>query len=111
DPAAAIDGDGSTRWSSGAAQEPGQYLQVDLGAARRLRRVAIDSGGNTGDYARGWALSVSSDGVAWRTLARGEGAGQLTNVDLPPTRARFLRVTSTGTSGSWWSVADLRVYR
>ncbi|GID91891.1 discoidin domain-containing protein [Amorphoplanes digitatis] len=111
DPAAAVDGDGSTRWSSGAPQEPGQYLQVDLGAVHRLRRVAIDSGGHTGDYARGWTLSASTDGAGWHTLARGEGAGQLTNVDLPPTRARFLRVTSTGGSGSWWSIADLRVYR
>ena len=31
-PAAAVDGDASTRWSSGQAQEPGQYLQVDLGS-------------------------------------------------------------------------------
>ena len=41
----------------------------------------------------------------------GAGAGALTNVDVPPTRARYLRITSTASSGSWWSVADLRVYR
>ncbi|MEU4217772.1 glycoside hydrolase family 30 beta sandwich domain-containing protein [Actinoplanes sp. NPDC026623] len=110
-PAAAVDGDGATRGSSGAPQEPGQFLQVDLGRIQRMRRVAIDSGGNTGDYARGWALSAGTDGAGWRLLARGVGAGQLTNVDLPPTRARYLRVTSTGSSPSWWSIADLRVYR
>jgi glucosylceramidase len=110
-PGAAVDGDGSTRWSSGTAQEPGQYLQVDLGRTQWLRRVAIDSGGNTGDYARGWELTASTDGSHWRTLARGTGTGQLTNVDVPLTRARHLRVTSTASSGSWWSIADLRLYR
>ncbi|GAA3342075.1 ricin-type beta-trefoil lectin domain protein [Amorphoplanes nipponensis] len=110
-PAAAVDGDASTRWSSGAAQQPGQYLQADLGRARVFRRVAIDSGGYTGDYARGWELTASTDGATWRTLARGAGAGQLNTVDLRPTRARYLRITSTGSSGSWWSIADLRLYR
>lgn len=107
----AVDGDASTRWSSGAAQAPGQYLQVDLGASREFRRVAIDSGGNLGDYARAWRLQTSRDGTHWTTAATGAGAGQLTNVDLPPTRARYLRITATGGSDSWWSIADLRLYR
>ncbi|MBG0568392.1 discoidin domain-containing protein [Actinoplanes aureus] len=109
--AGAIDDDASTRWSSGAAQAPGQFLQVDLGRVREFRRVAIDSGGNLGDYARGWELSVSVDGVRWRTVAAGQGSGQLTNVDLPLTRARHLRITTTAASENWWSVADLRLYR
>lgn len=110
DAALAIDEDASTRWSSGQAQVPGQFLQVDLGARRHFRRVAIDSGGSLGDYARGWQLTASDDGRTWRTLASGAGAGQLTNVDVPRTRARYLRVTSTAASGNWWSVADLRLY-
>jgi glucosylceramidase len=109
-PAAAVDGDASTRWSSGQSQEPGQYLQVDLGARTSFRRVAIDSGGNLGDYARGWQLTVSDDGTAWRALAAGAGAGQLTNVDVPHTRARYLRITSTASAGNWWSIADIRLY-
>ncbi|MCE6995157.1 discoidin domain-containing protein [Saccharothrix sp. S26] len=109
--AAAVDGDASTRWSSGQAQEPGQHLQVDLGRRTAFRRVAIDSGGNLGDYARGWRLEVSDDGVGWRTAASGAGVGQLTTVDLPRTRARFLRVSTTAAAGNWWSVADVRLYR
>jgi glucosylceramidase len=73
--------------------------------------VAIDSGGYLGDYARGWELSASTDGTSWRILAGGAGTGQLTNVDVRTTRARYLRITSTGGSGSWWSIADLRLYR
>ena len=73
--------------------------------------VAIDSGGNLGDYARGWQLSASDNGATWRTLASGAGVGQLTTVDLSPIRARYLRITGTASAGNWWSIADIRVYR
>ncbi|WP_329129795.1 discoidin domain-containing protein [Streptomyces sp. NBC_01476] len=111
DPALTVDDDGTTRWTSGAAQSPGQYLQVDLGRRTGFRSVAIDSGDNPGDYARGWQLQVSDDATHWRTAAAGTGTGQLTTVTLRPTRARYLRVTQTGTAGNWWSLADLRLYR
>jgi glucosylceramidase len=110
-PQAAVDADGSTRWSTGAPQTPGQYLQVDLSRPTIFDRVAIDSGANTGDYARGWTLSASTDATTWRTLATGAGTGQLSNVDVARTKARYLRITSTAASGSWWSIADLRLYR
>ncbi|MFD9700909.1 discoidin domain-containing protein [Lentzea sp. NPDC059081] len=110
DGAAAIDDDASTRWSSNAAQAPGQYLQVDLGRREDFRRVAVDSGGNLGDYARNWELSVSNDGTTWRTVASGQGIGQLTTVDVRRTSARYVRITSTGTASSWWSIADFRLY-
>ncbi|MFI7673799.1 discoidin domain-containing protein [Actinophytocola sp. NPDC049390] len=105
-----VDDDASTRWSSETGQAPGQYVQVDLGARKHFRRVAIDSGGNLGDYARGWQLSASGDGTTWRTLATGTGVGQLTNVDVRRTSARYLRITATAAAGNWWSIADLRLY-
>ncbi|UWE12223.1 glycoside hydrolase family 30 beta sandwich domain-containing protein [Actinacidiphila bryophytorum] len=107
----AADGDGSTRWTSGAAQTPGQYVQLDLGRRTHFRRVAVDSGDNLGDYARGWVVSLSDDGTHWRAAASGVGTGQLTTVDLRSAFARYVRVTQTAASGSWWSVADLHVYR
>jgi glucosylceramidase len=110
-PPAAVDGDASTRWSSGTAQAPGQYLQVDLARPTIFDRVAVDSGGNLGDYARGWTLTASSDGTTWRTLATGTGTGQLTTIDVARTKARYLRITTTASAGNWWSVADIRLYR
>ncbi|MGA5702701.1 discoidin domain-containing protein [Peterkaempfera bronchialis] len=108
--ALAVDADASTRWSSGQAQAPGQYLQVDLGRTTRFDEVALDSGDNLGDYARGWKLSTSLDGTTWHDVRSGTGTGQLTTVKVPGTRARYLRVTSTGSAGAWWSLADLRLY-
>ncbi|MEV5960647.1 discoidin domain-containing protein [Kribbella sp. NPDC051952] len=107
----AVDADGSTVWTSKEAQAPGQWVQVDLGRAKTFRQVALDSGGNLGDYARGRDVAVSNDGVHWRTIASGTSTGQLTTIDVRPTYARYVRITSTASAGNWWSLADLRLYR
>jgi len=72
--------------------------------------------GRGGDrFPAGYLLSTSTDtstdGVQWSPpVASGEGHGQLTVIDLPATRSRFLRVTQTSTTAQSWAVADLRVY-
>ncbi len=107
----AVDGDASTRWSSGAAQAPGQSLTVDLGRPTLFRQVAVDSGDNLGDFAQGYLLETSRDGQRWTTAAEGQATGQLTTVTVRPTLARYVRITATASAGSWWSVADVRLYR
>jgi glucosylceramidase len=107
----AIDDDATTRWTTGVAQQPGQSLTVDLGGARTVRRVVLDTGADQGDYPRGYALATSRDGQSWQEAATGEGSGQLTAIDLRATHARYLRITQTGTAPQWWSVADLRIHR
>jgi glucosylceramidase len=106
----AADGDASTRYSTGAAQTPGQYLQVDFGRTVSARQVVFDTGVSTGDYPRGYTVTTSADGVNWSTAASGQGTGQLTIVNLAGTGARYVRMTLTASSGSWWSVADVRAY-
>ncbi|TCC56150.1 glucan endo-1,6-beta-glucosidase [Kribbella pittospori] len=107
----AIDADGSTVWTSKEAQAPGQSLQVDLGSPRFFRQLALDSGGQLGDFAASWNVAVSNDGTHWTKPTTGNSTGQLTTVNLHPALARYIRVTSTATSDHWWSLADLRLYR
>jgi glucosylceramidase len=111
DAAKAIDDDASTRWTSGAAQQPGQTLQVDLGAVGRAGRLVLDTGPDVSDYPRGYALSTSRDGVTWSAPVIGTGAGQLTEIALPHDRLRYVRIVQTATAAQWWTVADLRIYR
>jgi len=118
----AIDDDAVTRWSTGAAQHPGQTLTVDLHATRTVGRVALDTGALTeaavnwgpgqpsGDYPRGLLVSTSTDGTTWSAPVSATGSGQITTVDLTAGPARYVRLEQTGSSGSWWSVADLRMY-
>ena len=107
----AVDGDASTRYSTGTGQAPGQYLQVDFGHAIAARQVVFDTGASTGDYPRGYTVATSTDGTNWTTVvADGQGTGQLTTADLTGAPVRFVRVTLTASSGNWWSVADVRAY-
>ena len=107
----AADGDASTRYSTGAGQAPGQYLQVDFGRAIKARQVVFDTGTSTGDYPRGYTVTTSTDGVNWSTaVASGAGAGQFTAVPLTGAPVRYVRITLTASSGSWFSVADVRAY-
>jgi glucosylceramidase len=108
----AADDDASTRYSSGTGQQPGQYLQVDLGRARPLRQVVFDTGASIGDYPRGYAVTVSADGTHWSTaVANGVGSGQFSTADLRGGPVRFVRITlTTAAPGNWWSVADVRAY-
>lgn len=107
----AVDGDASTRYSTGVGQAPGQYLQVDFGKAIDARQVVFDTGVSTGDYPRGYTIATSTDGVNWTTaVAAGQGTGQFTTADLSGAPVRYVRMTLTASGGSWWSVADVRAY-
>ncbi len=107
----AADDDASTRWSTGQPQQPGQYLQIGFSRPQQVRTLVLDTGASTGDYPRGYTVSVSDDGVNWTgPVAAGAGRGQITSITLPPVTPRFVRVTLTASSGSWWSVADVRAY-
>lgn len=110
-PANAIDDDATTRWTTGSSQQPGQYLSLDLGQESTVRRLVLDTGKDVADFPAGFLLSTSADGVRWSTpVASGAGHGQLTVIDLPAIRTRYLRVTQTSTAAQPWTIADLRVY-
>ena len=104
----AVDDDASTRYSTGTGQAPGQYLQVDLGKLEPLRQIVFDTGVNLGDYPRGYTVTTSTDGTSWQTAGSGSGSGQFTTVPLSGAPIRYVRMTLTASSGSWWSVADVR---
>jgi glucosylceramidase len=108
----AVDGDASTRYSTGEGQAPGQFLQVDFGKAVPARQIVFDTGVSTGDYPRGYAVQTSTNGTNWNTvLAAGQGTGQFTTVDLPGSPVRYVRLTlTTADPSDWWSVADVRAY-
>ena len=108
----AVDGDASTRYSTGEGQAPGQYLQVDFGATIPARQIVFDTGASTGDYPRGYNVQTSTNGTDWNTvLSDGQGTGQFTTIDLPGSAIQYVRITlTTADPNDWWSVADVRAY-
>ena len=103
------DGSSSTRWNTGAAESPGQWLQIDMGAAETFNQVQLDNSVDTGDYPRGYTVQVSSNGSTWAQVASGAGYPKATPINFPAVRARYIKLTQTGTSTSWWSIDELNV--
>ncbi|XSG77506.1 glycosyl hydrolase family 18 protein [Herpetosiphon llansteffanensis] len=102
----AVDGNGSTRWSS-AWSNP-QWLQVDLGSSYALNRVILNW---EAAYASGYQVQVSSDANTWQTIySTSSGNGGSDNLSLSGT-GRYLRVYTTAKATEWGvSLFELEAY-
>ncbi|MET9830402.1 discoidin domain-containing protein [Streptomyces sp. NPDC006385] len=109
-PSKAIDGDTSTRWSSGHGMQPGDWFQLDLGSTETFDQLVLDSTASSGDFARHYEVYTSDDGTTWgKPIATGPGS-TVTRILLPKTTARYIRVVNKSNSGSWWSIHDVSVF-
>jgi mono/diheme cytochrome c family protein/glucose/arabinose dehydrogenase len=130
-------------WTSGRAQEPGMWIQVELPAALTISEVQFESapaevstepaapgaptrtGGPGGrgrggeapprkvGYPRAYQVQVSADGTNWgQPVAQGTGTGSTTTIRFSPVKAKFVRITQTGTEAGAppWSVLRLRLF-
>jgi hypothetical protein len=107
----ALDGNASTRWSTGQAQTNGQWFRVDMGASQSFNGISLDAGSSTGDYPRSYQIFVSNDGSNWGSaIASGSGNGQLVTIAFSTQSARYIRIVQAGSAGNWWSIHELNVY-
>ena len=88
-PEKAVDGDSTTRWSSGFSD--GQWWQVDLGSAKTIDSVELNW---EVAYASQYRIATSTDGTNFTTVAD-ETIGQagLHTTSFAPRSARYVRVT------------------
>jgi hypothetical protein len=108
-PPDAIDGDGNTRWASGAAQVGGEWFSIDLGAvAAHLTQIVLDTTVHPTDFPANYKLELSSDGAAYTSVATGSGSS-ITTIKFSDRPARYVKLTQTGTSTSWWSIHELSI--
>lgn len=116
----AVDEEVRTWWSakSGGADE---WLQVDLGAPKRIEAVQInfadqDSAGvGASQEVYNYVLEVSDDGRTWRTAVdrskQGRDAPHDYEVLPKPEQARFVRLRNVHSpDGGKFSLYDLRVF-
>jgi beta-glucosidase len=110
-PARMLDGNTATRWSTGTPMVNGQTITVNMGAAHSIDQITMDSAGSTNDYAHGYQINLSTDGTSWGSpVATGTGSGALITATFPAANARYIRVTQTGSSSFWWSIAEFNAY-
>lgn len=109
-PGNALDGNMSTRWSTGAAQTNGQWFKVDLGSNQTFDMLSMDAGSSTGDFPAGYHIQGSTDGVNWSDIASGTGSQQNTVVTFGPVTYRYVLIFQTGSKGNWWSIHEFNLY-
>jgi hypothetical protein len=120
------DRDAATLWSTGRPKRGGEWLQVDLGAVEPVAMVRWLPG-TYQEVPTGVVLEASVDGAAWQRLielptyvgplywSAGRPMGRVRSgrveLRVPPTPARYLRITQTGANSRWhWTVRELFVY-
>ncbi|HEV7815003.1 MAG TPA: discoidin domain-containing protein [Janthinobacterium sp.] len=104
-----LDGDNTTRWTSGQQQAPNQWLQIDLGSVTSFKQLDFDA--NSNDFARGYQVYVSNDAVNWgNPVATGEGTSAYISAQLGSQNARYIKLVQTGASANWWSIVELNLF-
>jgi hypothetical protein len=110
----AIDGLAPTRFSTGAPQTIGQYLQIDFGGFVMLNQVVLQHnwmGDGATDYPRGLDVLVSYDGSDYsRKLASISQSADpgTTTINFTAHAARYLRLQINQTQTTpWWTVHEL----
>jgi len=117
-PSHMTDGNSGERWSTGAPQAGGEWIQIDFGAPVSITQLTLQvSGGDAKDYPRAYAVRLSDTSAGALTAAvRASGAGVSgsTVISWPaPITGQFLSVTQTGMDvlpdTSWWTIAEVLV--
>jgi mono/diheme cytochrome c family protein len=112
DLAHAIDGNLSTRYSTGQSMSPGMWVQVELPEPAEVSGLILDAAGSGGDYPRGCEIQVSTDGEEWsEAIRKPEVKSPRVEIEIPRQQAKFIRITQTGKHHLFWSIHDLQVLR
>jgi len=114
----AIDGNLATRFSSDGPQADGMYWEANMGSPQTFDELRMQVPNSSGDYARSYDLEVSSNGSTWSTVADCTGTSDPEVVSFPQQTAQYVRVVNTmladglsTSTGSWWSIDELNLYR
>jgi hypothetical protein len=108
----ALDGNRSSRWSTGRPMKPGDWFVLDLGVESTISGLTLDTRNSSNDYPRGYEVYVSFDGGSWgKPILTGKGTRPITEIKFEkPVQTRFVKILQTGSSDSWhWSIHELKL--
>jgi hypothetical protein len=122
-------------WTSGQPQQSGMWFQIEIPQPAQITQIQFESPGvaagtapavpgaptRTGvsgtvgppGFPRAYQVQVSMDGTNWGSpIAQGQGTGVDSDISFAPVRAKYIRITQTGTTESAppWSIRRLRIY-
>lgn len=106
-PDKAVDGDTGTRWASEWSDD--QWLRIDLGSAKPVKRVTLDW---EEAYAKSYSIELSQDGTAWKSVwSTTAGDGGLDTARFAGTPARYVRIKGLERGTQWgYSLQEVGVF-
>ncbi|MGI5471727.1 discoidin domain-containing protein [Streptomyces sp. CA-132043] len=108
-PGGAVDGSGTTRWSSNAADDA--WIRIDLGSTLRIDRVTLDW---EAAYGKKYVLEVSANGTDWRpfyTEDAGTGGSVTASTYPQEVTGRYVRMRGVQRATSYgYSLYAFKVY-
>lgn len=109
--ASALDGNPSTRWTSGTAQRIGQSFSIDFGRREQVSGLRVLVDGYPTDQARRYVLWRSDDAEVWTPLRSGSPTAGTLELRFDPVSARYLRMNQIGHDDfHWWSITEIDVF-
>ena len=93
---AAVDGNPTTRWSSGYSDP--QWISIDLGSSPSIRRLVLNW---ETAYTKSYQVQMSDDGARWRDIYSTTTANGGINTLFVDGTGRFLRVYTTERATNW----------
>jgi len=103
-PALALDGDASTRWTSGTEREPGQWFALELGAGVVLEQLQFRTPATPSDLPS--SLELELDGQPVDAAATSPERGLLV-LTFTPRAVSSVRLVLTSSAPLWWSIAEI----
>ena len=112
-PPYAVDGDLTTRFSTGTAGVGIEWFAVDMCRTALVDGITLDDTNDATDQAAAYTVQVSTDGTNWSPVAMScaAPAGVVLPITFAPVMARYIRVNQTGmlANASWWSIDELTI--
>ena len=110
--AAGLDGNLTTRFTTGRTMAVGDFYQVDFTGPVYLTGITLNNSQTSGnDYAARYDVYASLDGASWSKIVTGAaGAPSATTISFGKTQTRYLKVqvNTANTSGAYFSIGELQ---
>lgn len=114
-PLQAVDNVPGSRWSTGAEQAGGEWIEIDFGHPVMLTSIELDhkavrNADANPDFPSQLVVSMSEESRDFGApvIADVPGSDDFTMVTFPePASGRFLLLQQTGTKSDWWSIHEL----
>jgi hypothetical protein len=106
----AIDNRAATAWSSGAAQSPGMWFQLDLGRAETVSGLTLIAPAN--EHPVGFRITVwNASANRWQGVYERAHNTAPVDVSFPTAQTQFINIQLTQASQLPWAIQHARVAR